>query len=824
MILLENGIGKNQMASASNRAESWDEHVSQTAAVFNDHLVARHLVFSLSVFLFYFLLNRPEIILVLPELGFTAWYPAAGLVLAVMLSISPRYFPLLAFADALAGAAIYHQPLLSWSEIIGPFAVTGAYAGAAYMLRGPLKIDPTLRHRRDVVRYLGVTMAAALLATLGGVTCLVKDHTILPNKFWQSAFQWYVSDVIGLVGFAPFLLIHVFPWAGQQLLKFRIAAVRESSRPPAGEVRKINFIEILEATGQFAAIALVLWIMFGRAFGSKEFYFLSFVPIIWIAMRHGIRRVTSAILFFNFGIVLVLRLYPGPPDLQLKVGLLMLAVSGTGLIVGSEVTERQRVAGQLKERTDFLNSLIEHNPLAIAVQDDEGQVRLCNDAFTELFLYSREEVVGKALDPLIGLQESSSEVEKLPTAEEFGRPSQRVIQAIRKDKKILDIELHQVSFDLGNWRSASYAIYRDISEQVKSAAKTKEHAESLDKLVSELQLQTTQMSLLNNMGDLLQCCGNLQEAFTVIPQSARQILSAATRGVLFVFKPSRDSLEVATSWGQSFPSESRFPPSGCWALRRGQAYWSEYPRHDVICSHIKNPVKGSYLCVPLVAQGETLGVLHVEYHHGDSVTEIDNWESWKATQERLCVAVAGQIGLSLASLRLRETLREQSIRDPLTGLFNRRFMQESLNRELLRSKRKKLPLSIVFLDLDHFKRFNDTFGHDAGDKVLRSVAETLKAHYRADDVVCRYGGEEFAIILPESTSEEAAKRSDGLREKIRQVRIRHEGKMLDGITLSMGVAAYPEHASDEEELLRLADSALYQSKSGGRDRITTVGI
>jgi len=811
------------MASTSNRAESWGDHLNQATTVLNNHLVARHLVFSLSVLLSYLLLNRPEIILVVPELGFTAWYPAVGLVLAVMLSISPRYFPLLAFADALAGAAIYHQPLLSWSEIVGPVAVTGAYAVAAYLLRGPLTIDPTLRHRRDVVRYLGVTMAAALLATLGGVACLVKDHTISPSEFWHSAFQWYVSDVIGLVGFAPFLLIHVFPWTGQQLSKSRLAA-RQSSQPSAGEARKINFIEILEATCQFVAIALVLWVMFGRTFGSKEFYFLSFVPIIWIAMRHGIVRATSAILVFNFGIVLALRLFPGPPDLQLKVGLLMLAVSGTGLIVGSEVTERQRVTGQLKERTDFLNSLIEHNPLAIAVQDDEGRVRLCNDAFTELFLYTREEVVGRVLDPLIGLQERSSEVEKLATAVESGRPSLRVVQAIRKDKKTLDIELHQVSFDLGNWRSASYVIYRDISEQVKSAAKTKEHAESMDKLVSELQLQTTQMSLLNNMGDLLQCCGNLQEAFTVIPQSARQILSAAARGVLFVFKPSRDALEVATSWGQSFPSESRFPPSGCWSLRRGQAYWSECPRHDVICSHIKNPVKGSYLCVPLVAQGETLGVLHIEYQHGESVTETDGWESWKATQERLCVAVAGQIGLSLASLRLRETLREQSIRDPLTGLFNRRFMEESLNRELLRSKRKRLPLSVVFLDLDHFKQFNDTFGHDAGDKVLRSVAETLKAHYRADDVICRYGGEEFAIILPESTSEEAAKRSDGLREKIRQVRIRHEGKMLDGITLSMGVAAYPEHASDEEELLRLADSALYQSKSGGRDRITTIGI
>jgi len=380
--------------------------------------------------------------------------------------------------------------------------------------------------------------------------------------------------------------------------------------------------------------------------------------------------------------------------------------------------------------------------------------------------------------------------------------------------------LHEVAFDLGNWPSASYAIYRDISEQVKSAAEARKHEESLNKLISELQTQTMQMSLLNNMGDMLQCCENLEEAFTVVAQSARQILSLSTRGALFVLKASKNVLEVAASWGEPFAPEFRVPPGECWALRRGQSHWSEYPRDEVICAHIKNPVPASYLCVPLVAQAETLGIFHVQYDHSETAKETEAFESLKGTQQRLSVAIAGQAGLSLASLRLRETLREQSIRDSLTGLFNRRFMQESLNRELLRAKRKTRPLALVFLDLDHFKRFNDTFGHDAGDKVLCSLAEALRGHYRADDVVCRFGGEEFAIILPESTAQEAAKRSEALRDAVKQLRVPYEGRILDGITLSMGIAAFPEHASNEEDLLRLADSALYQSKSKGRDRIT----
>jgi diguanylate cyclase (GGDEF)-like protein len=175
-----------------------------------------------------------------------------------------------------------------------------------------------------------------------------------------------------------------------------------------------------------------------------------------------------------------------------------------------------------------------------------------------------------------------------------------------------------------------------------------------------------------------------------------------------------------------------------------------------------------------MARGETLGIVHVQYNRSESAKGTEAFESLQQSQQRLAVAVSGQVGLSLASLQLRETLREQSIRDPLTGSFNRRFMQESLDRELLRAARKQRPLAVVFVDLDHFKLFNDTFGHDAGDEVLRSISEVLRTHYRGDDVVCRYGGEEFAIILPESTAREAANRTEDLRDTVKNLKIVHK--------------------------------------------------
>jgi len=216
----------------------------------------------------------------------------------------------------------------------------------------------------------------------------------------------------------------------------------------------------------------------------------------------------------------------------------------------------------------------------------------------------------------------------------------------------------------------------------------------------------------------------------------------------------------------------------------------------------------------MMGQGETLGVLHISFPH--TGRQLDDL----ASQQRLGVTVAGQIALSLASLRLRETLRDQSIRDALTGLFNRRFMQESLERETIRARRKNHPLSLLFLDIDHFKRFNDTFGHDAGDFVLQSIAELLRSFFRGDDVACRCGGEEFAVILPESSSRNAALRADELRAAVKALKLQYKDTRLGPISISVGVAAFPEQCTTPEELLKVADQCLYQSKTLGRDRVT----
>jgi diguanylate cyclase (GGDEF)-like protein len=298
------------------------------------------------------------------------------------------------------------------------------------------------------------------------------------------------------------------------------------------------------------------------------------------------------------------------------------------------------------------------------------------------------------------------------------------------------------------------------------------------------------------------------------------LFADAEAGAVFIYKPSGNTLELTASWGDGRLGEPAFARDACWSLRLGQPHWSESPNGGIVCRHIDTSTGAAiYLCVPMVAQSETLGVLHLRYDlDATGISRID--DKTRESQKRLGVAAASQIAVSLTNLRLRETLREQSIRDPLTGLFNRRFMQESLNKELQRAKRKNRLLSLLFLDLDHFKRFNDVFGHDAGDSVLQSMADIFRMHFRSEDIICRYGGEEFAVILPESSVHDAVKRAEALRLATKDLKLVHRGVLLDPVTLSIGIAGFPENGENAQDLLDGADKSLYESKANGRDRVT----
>jgi diguanylate cyclase (GGDEF)-like protein len=352
---------------------------------------------------------------------------------------------------------------------------------------------------------------------------------------------------------------------------------------------------------------------------------------------------------------------------------------------------------------------------------------------------------------------------------------------------------------------AQAAIVRDLTARRQAEAVRQQAEEQLRRWARELQQRNHAMDLLGEMGEMLQAAAAAEQAQAIIAHYAGQLFPDCA-GAVYLLRASRNLLEAVVRWGPEPPPERDFTPDACWALRRGRPHRAHQSQASLICPHVHPPAGSPYACLPLTAQGEALGILHLR---GPIEPE----------REPLTNTVAEQAALALLNLRLRETLRNQAIRDPLTGLFNRRFLEETLERELKRAERTGRPVGLLMLDIDHFKRLNDTFGHDAGDYALRELAHHLEASFRAGDVICRYGGEEFTVLLPEASPEHTRQRAEILCAHIRNLALEYRGQPLGSLTVSIGLAAFPIHGESGPSLIQKADAALYQAKRAGRDRV-----
>jgi diguanylate cyclase (GGDEF)-like protein/PAS domain S-box-containing protein len=334
-----------------------------------------------------------------------------------------------------------------------------------------------------------------------------------------------------------------------------------------------------------------------------------------------------------------------------------------------------------------------------------------------------------------------------------------------------------------------------------------------ERMVRDLTKRSNRATNLAKMAELLQSCAAVKDACSVIAGMAPKTFPEL-RGALLLFSSSREALELAAIWSDCTLAASAFGPQDCWALRTGRMHVVAAGDHTAECSHAASG-QYSYVCLPLLAHGEAIGMLHFQMI-----------ESGELPQPVLSVAnmFAEQVGLSVANIRLREALRNQSIRDPLTGLYNRRYLEEMMERETRRAVRAEHGLGVLMLDLDHFKQFNDTYGHDAGDIVLRETAAFLSKSVRAEDIVCRFGGEEFVVILPIADLKATQARAERIHSRLRELSVMHQGQPLGTITASVGVAELPQHGTSSKELLEAADAALYRAKRAGRDRVIVADI
>lgn len=357
-----------------------------------------------------------------------------------------------------------------------------------------------------------------------------------------------------------------------------------------------------------------------------------------------------------------------------------------------------------------------------------------------------------------------------------------------------------------------------VSERHEIESALRESNNRLRLGVDELRQHNDKMILLNEMGDLLQICSTAEEAYTIIREYGERLFLEES-GAICMINNSRNIVETAVVWGKHPPKQDVFTLNECWALRRGRIHLLNEGGLELLCPHLTTQPPLAALCIPMMAHGETMGILHLQ--NGLASSDQPNQEQAVITeiQLQLAKAMADTIALALANLKLRVSLHEQSIRDPLTDLFNRRYLEETLEREIHRAARLQRSVAVIMLDIDHFKRYNDTFGHEAGDILLRELGVFLKQQIRGGDVACRYGGEEFILILPEISLEDLRQIAERLRRKVKELHIQYAGRSLEAITLSLGIALYPIHGTTGRAVMHTADEALYEAKHQGRDRV-----
>jgi diguanylate cyclase (GGDEF)-like protein/PAS domain S-box-containing protein len=483
-----------------------------------------------------------------------------------------------------------------------------------------------------------------------------------------------------------------------------------------------------------------------------------------------------------------------------------LTASNSALMV--EISERKQAEAELQRSRHFLENVIDNSAEGIGIVDSRGHITKWNKASEVIYGYSFKELEGKSAFDIYADKDEMAKM--LIPLRRDGLVKHYEITMKRRDGSTFPASLSiKVMRDEAGKNVGSVTVARDLTELKEKEAKLQAANEQLRGLVYESNERSRQMLLLQEMSEIFLSCQTSGETYSAVTHFGPKIFPDYA-GVLYLLNSTKDIFEMTALWGEAPRVEMSFGRDECWSLGRSRAYPVADSGSSMNCRHVAATLPGAYLCVPMMAQGEVMGILHLR----KMTQEI---EEKMAGIAQFATSVAEAMALALANLKLRETLRDQAIRDGLTGLFNRRYLEETLEREVSRSKRQESPLAVIMLDLDHFKEYNDTYGHNAGDELLMSLGKLIKGQVRREDIACRYGGEEFLLIMPETPLKIAMNRVDELNRSVKNLHTQNPS--LKPITISAGVAIFPDHGDSGKELIQAADAALYQAKAKGRDRL-----
>ena len=316
--------------------------------------------------------------------------------------------------------------------------------------------------------------------------------------------------------------------------------------------------------------------------------------------------------------------------------------------------------------------------------------------------------------------------------------------------------------------------------------------------------KTREITLIQTMSTMLNSIHCIDDAARVLHTIIPKLLPSLS-GAIFLTKEDEGEMVELTHWGENWANNTNIISARCW---QGKYFDGKSQTPDIknTCLSSTCPISDNAMCIGLVDEHGILGTMH-----------FINPQIFTDELRAIVAGLAEQISFALSNLHLKDKLRRQAIRDPLTGLYNRRFMMESFEPALHRAERHEKNLAVLMLDLDYFKSFNDRFGHKAGDMVLTTVSDLFKNNLRLEDIACRYGGEEFFIICPDTSLRDAFVLAEKLIKGISELTLSYEEQDVGNITSSVGVAIYPNHGLSTQQLIVQADKALYAAKNRGRN-------
>lgn len=486
-----------------------------------------------------------------------------------------------------------------------------------------------------------------------------------------------------------------------------------------------------------------------------------------------------------------------------------------------DVSPLKSIEAKLIKERDFSETILNTSDSLIMVYSKDGRMIKFNKACEKATGYTLDELQDTPFWELFSPEPEKAQ-ERLPQIS-LGHVEAHEGYWKAKDGRILLIKWTSTALVDEDGQDYIISTGSDITESRKAHEAVREANRQLEKSLRNLEEQNQAISLLADMEGYLQGCHTVEEACTICAQFVQSICPESNGAVYLVDRsPDQAQAQAQEAWGDESISQKLFVPTGCWSVRRGRHNLIDADHRGLPCPHIHAVPGGQYLCIPMEANGELLGILHISYISGpDPEAHKDSQPPYFKSRLRLLTAAAETAALSLANIMLQQSLRQQSIRDVLTGIYNRRYMVESLFRELSRAQREQARVSALMFDIDHFKDFNDTYGHDGGDTLLRYLGEFLKQNTRGEDIVCRYGGEEFVVVLPNTRHQSAVEKANELRIGISRLQVPHLGTLMRTCTISVGVATYPQHGHTADELLKAADDALYAAKRGGRNRVVS---